>query len=133
MARQAASRTRFSQRGSVALEYGLIVPLLLVLVLGIMDTGRLIWTYTTLYRAAEAAARCGAINTIACGTATQIRSYAAAEAWGLTVGASAFTVTTRSCGLQVQATYNFTSIIPGFDLVAPMGLVTLQATACYPI
>jgi len=56
-----------------------------------------------------------------------------AEAWGMTVGPSVFTVTTPSCGLQVRATYNFTSIVPGFDLVAPMGLITLQATACYPL
>lgn len=133
MTAPATVRSKSDRRASVALEYGLIAPLLLVLVLGIIDTGRLIWTYTTLYRATEAAARCGAINDTACATAAQIQSYAVAEAWGLTVSSSAFTVTTPSCGLQVRATYDFTSIVPGFDLVAPMGLVTLQATACYPL
>lgn len=125
-------RSTSGRRGSVALEYGLIAPLLLALVLGIIDTGRLIWTYTTLYRATEAAARCGAINTTTCATAAQIRAYAVTEAWGLTIDASAFTVAAQSCGLQVRASYDFNSIIPGFDLVAPIGLITLQATACYP-
>jgi Flp pilus assembly protein TadG len=133
MTSRAMVRSKSDRRASVALEYGLIAPLLLVLVLGIIDTGRLIWTYTTLYRATEAAARCGAINDTACATAAQIQSYAVAESWGLIVSSSAFTVTTPTCGLQVSATYDFTSIVPGFDLVAPMGLVTLQATACYPL
>jgi Flp pilus assembly pilin Flp len=132
MIRQTPRRSKYGQRGSVALEYGLIAPLLLVVVLGTIDTGRLIWNYTTLYRATEAAARCGAVNTIRCATAPQIKAYAVTEAWGLTIDASAFTVAAQSCGLQVQASYAFNSIIPGFDLVAPIGLITLQATACYP-
>lgn len=132
MLRRGIIRLISGRRGSVALEYGLIAPLLLALVLGIIDTGRLIWTYTTLYRATEAAARCGAINSTTCATAAQIKAYAVTEAWGLTIDASAFTVATQSCGLQVQASYAFNSIIPGFDLVAPIGLVTLQARACYP-
>jgi Flp pilus assembly protein TadG len=132
MLRRGIIRSTSGCRGSVALEYGLIAPLLLALVLGIIDTGRLIWTYTTLYRATEAAARCGAINTTTCATAAQIKAYAVTEAWGLTIDASAFTVAAQSCGLQVQASYAFNSIIPGFDLVAPIGLVTLQTKACYP-
>lgn len=132
MLRRTIFRLTLGHRSSVALEYGLIAPLLLVLVLGIIDTGRLLWTYTTLYRATEAAARCGAINTTTCATATQIKAYAVAEAWGLTIDASAFTVAAQSCGLQVSASYDFNSIIPGFTLVAPIGLITLQAKACYP-
>lgn len=132
MLRRTLIRLTSGHRSSVALEYGLIAPMLLVLVLGIIDTGRLLWTYTTLYRATEAAARCGAINATTCATATQIKAYAVTEAWGLTIDASAFTVATQSCGLQVSASYDFSSIIPGFDLVAPIGLITLQTRACYP-
>ncbi|MGA7974726.1 MAG: TadE/TadG family type IV pilus assembly protein, partial [Pseudolabrys sp.] len=50
------------RRGAVAIEYALILPALLLLVIGIIDTGRVLWTYTTLYRATEAAARCAAIK-----------------------------------------------------------------------
>jgi Flp pilus assembly protein TadG len=121
-----------AKRGNIAIEYGLVLPMLLLFILGIMDVSRLVWTYTTLWRAAEAAARCGAINTAACATTTQVQNLAVSEAWGLSVAASDFTVTTPACGVQVQGTYDFNSIIPGFGVVAPMGLVTLQATACYP-
>lgn len=125
--------TRCWQRGGTAIEFTLIAPLLIVVVLGIIDTGRLIWTYTTLARATQAAARCAAINTVTCGTTTTIKNYAATQAWGLTITASAFTVTAATCGWQVQASYPFTSVIPGFDAVAPIGLITLTAKACFPV
>jgi TadE-like protein len=91
--------------GTVAIEYALILPVLLLFTLGIMDTGRLLWTYITLTRATEAAARCGAVNTaVSCpapngACCTPIPSYAATAAWGLNdVTAGMFTVTTPQCG-----------------------------------
>lgn len=117
------------ERGSVAVEYGIILPALLMLTLGIVDMGRLIWTQTTLDRAVEAAARCGAINEIQCGTAAQVQSYAVGEAYGLTVETSAFTVSTQACGVEVVANYAFQLVIPW---VARTEL-PLKATACYPV
>ena len=128
-------RSGSHKRGAALIEYALILPVMLLFVLGIMDGGRLLWTYTTLYRAAEAAARCAAINTTDCGTAAQIQSRATSEAWGLIVNPSAFTVTRPLCGVQVHAAYDFTFIVPWFPWFggAPLGTVTLNATACYPL
>lgn len=123
---------RFARRGAAAIEYGLIAPALLLFVLGLIDTGRLFWSYSTLNRAVAAAARCGAINTTVCGTAAQIQSFAVSEAWGMTLDAAAFTVSTQSCGVRVVANYDFTFVTPGFNYIAPLGTVTLNATACYP-
>jgi Flp pilus assembly protein TadG len=121
-----------ARRGATAVEYALVLPALLLFVLGIMDGGRLLWTYTTIYRATEAAARCAAVNTTACGTATQIKNRAVAEAWGLNIGPAAFTVTMPACGVQVHASHDFTFVIPGLGNIVPLGTVTLNATACYP-
>jgi Flp pilus assembly protein TadG len=118
-------------RGSVAVEYGLILPPLLFMVLGIMDVGRLLWTYTTLYRASEAAARCGAIASAACATASSTQSYAVTQAYGLTVTTAAFAVGTAGCGVQVTATLPFTFVIPKF-FDSTLGTITLSTTACYP-
>jgi Flp pilus assembly protein TadG len=124
----------FHLGGNVAVEYGLVLPVLLLFVLGIMDTGRLLWTYTTLHRAVEDAARCGAVNTSVCGTTAQIQTYAAAAAWGVPITSSGFTVATATCGVQVRATYAFTSIIPWFAATAaPSSTLTLTPTACYPL
>ena len=128
------SQSRSHRRGTVAIEYALILPVMLLFILGIMDTGRLLWTYTTLNRATQAAARCAAINTIRCGTEADIQGQAVEEAWGLTVSPAVFTVTAPSCGVQVRATYDFTFIVPWFPWFegAPFGTITLNATACYP-
>ena len=77
----------------MAIEYGLILPAMLLFTLGIMDTGRLLWTYITLSRAAEAAARCGAVNNTRRAPAS-IPAYAVTQAWGINdVTAADFTVT----------------------------------------
>jgi Flp pilus assembly protein TadG len=122
--------TLAGRRGAIAIEYALILPALLMFVLGIVDMSRLLWTYTTLYRATEAAARCAAINTTDCGTSANVQSYAVSQAFGMQIAASAFNVTTPACGVQVNGSYDFTFTVAAF--VTALGPVTLKATACYP-
>lgn len=123
----------WSQRGAAAVEYGLILPAVLLFIFGIIDVGRLMWTYTTLNRATQAAARCGAIDMNNCATIAQIQTRAVNEAWGLTITSSAFTPTAAACGVQVVGTYSFVFVIPALAGASPLGTITLQATACYPI
>ena len=122
-----------NRRSAAAVEYGLILPAVLLFIIGIIDVGRLLWTYTTLNRAVEAAARCGAINTVDCGTTALIQSRAVAESWGLTVTTSAFTVSKPACGLQVAASYDFVFAIPALAGASPLGTITLGPVACYPV
>jgi Flp pilus assembly protein TadG len=121
-------------RGSVAIEFGFVLPVLLLFTLGIIDFGRYLWTNITLNRAAESAARCGAVNnTTVC---PDISAYAKSEAWGLAAGDVTVTVNAAAaCGMQVQTSYAFQFIIPWFPDFggsAPLGTQTLTATACYP-
>lgn len=119
---------RGRERGSVAVEYGILLPALLLLVLGLIDVSRLVWTQTTLDRAVEAAARCGAVDSVKCGTAAAVQAYAAGEAYGMTIAATAFTVTSQSCGVSVSVQHPFELVIPW---IARTDL-TLTAEACYP-
>lgn len=122
--------------GTVAIEFALLLPALLLFVLGLAECGRLFWAYTTLYRATEAAARCGAVNALICATATQIQNYAVTQAYGLTVDASAFTASTAACGVQVSASFPFTLMIPWVTVGTPTGafnVITLSTMACYPL
>jgi len=121
------------ERGAAAVEYGLILPVMLLFVFGIIDIGRLMWTYTTLSRATEAAARCGAVDMNNCATVTQIKTRGVNEAWGLTIAPSAFTPTAAACGVHVVGTYSFVFAIPALMGASPLGTITLNATACYPI
>ena len=120
----------------MSLEYGLLLPVLILIIFGAMDTGRLIWTYTTLHRAVEASARCAAINQVACGTAPQIATRASAEAWGLPVTAANFTYQVQSCGASVTAVYPFPFLIPWVGDTQPEELpnaITLTVSSCYPL
>lgn len=119
---------RGRSRGTVAIEFALLLPALLLFILGIADVGRLIWTQTTLDRAVEAAARCAVIDSTTCGTAALTQTYAAGQAFGLTIASTTFTVTTPSCGIQVAVSMPFTLIIPWLTTSS----IALAATACYP-
>ena len=135
MAWATKSLSVWCQRGAAAIEFAIILPVLLLFLLGIMDIGRLLWTFTTLHRASDAAARCAAIQAPGCTTSSGTQSYAVAQAWGLTVPTSVFTVSTLACGTQVAASYIFTLVIPWFYVVPPFGnpnSITLTATSCYP-
>jgi Flp pilus assembly protein TadG len=122
-------------RGAVAIEFAFVLPALLLFLLGILEMGRLYWTYTTLYRATEAAARCGAVDLTLCGTAAAIEAYAVTQAYGLTITSSAFTAASATCGMQVTASFPFTLVIPWVAVGTPSGsfsIITLNPTACYP-
>jgi len=132
--RRLRSRKRLADRGNVAIEYGLVLPVFLLFVLGIIDTGRLLWTYTTMSHAVDAAARCGAVNSTLCGTASAITSYAVTQAYGLNVSSDAFAAAAAACGLQVNGTYPFTFIIPWIGTTTPFAnnTISISVTACYP-
>jgi Flp pilus assembly protein TadG len=124
-----------SENGTTALEYGLILPALIMMILGSMDVGRLIWTYTTLHRAVQASARCAAVMPSICGTAQQVAIRAVNEAWGLPVTAGMFSLQTPSCGAQVTASYSFSLLVPwlGAPDEGPPNTISLSVSACYPL
>lgn len=118
---------RKSDRGTAAIEFALVLPVLLLFTLGLIDVGRLLWTQTTLDRAVLAAARCAAINATTCGTTAHIQSYAVTQAYGLSITSSAFTVTSGTGHICVSASRTYHLIIPWAG-----DTLNLSANACYP-
>lgn len=127
----------WSQRaGSVAAEFAIVIPLLLLLMFGIIEFGRAMWVRNWLQSAVEDAARCAALKRPECDTDAEVRSYAVSRAGGVPVTNANFVPSLLSCvnkdgvtvpGKQVKASYSFTSIVP----VIPLNL-TLEARACRP-
>jgi Flp pilus assembly protein TadG len=111
-----------SERGTTAIEYAIILPAFLLCTLGILDTGRLFWTNTTMQRAVSMAARCASTQ---CASAAQIKDKAIAEAWGLELQSQAVTIVQQNCGMRVTASYPFVFSVPGFDPI------TLTSTSCF--
>jgi Flp pilus assembly protein TadG len=113
--------------GSTAIEFSFIAPAFFLMVLGTIEFGRAYWTWNALTYSVEEAARCASINTVTCGSAAQIETFAAGRS-GAVFRSSIFTATTASCGNQVSASYPMSLYIP-FASYA----ITLTAQSCYPI
>lgn len=120
---------RSRQRGTAVIEFAIILPILLLCVLGLIEFGRAIWTQATLDYAVQAAARCAAVDPLTCGTAAQTQQYATTKAPGLSLPASAFTVTNPACGVEVAASLAFDFLVPE---LLPYSQ-TFNARACFPI
>lgn len=119
-------RLRRDRRGASAVEFAIILPLLLMLVFGIMEFGRALWTQNALHYSVEQAARCATVDTTTCGTASQIASYAAGLA-GAGFASSVFTATVAACGNLVAASFPIQFHIPFLNYS-----LTLTARSCYP-
>jgi Flp pilus assembly protein TadG len=104
------------------------LPALILLLVGTMETGRLIWTQSVLHYAVEHAARCAAVDVNNCATTTQVQHYAIAMASPVPVTAADFTVTTPACGSEVAASYPFKTVVPN---LLPY-TITLSAQSCFP-
>lgn len=113
-------------RGTVALEFAIVFPILLLLTLGLIEFARIVWEQTTLDYAVQQAARCAAVDTIDCGTAAQVQQYLTTKTLGLPV--TNFSLTTPSCGTQVTAQLGFQFVVPR---LLPYSQ-TLHASACFP-
>lgn len=92
-----------AREGATAVEAAFVLPLLLLLLLGLVEFGRIAWTEAALDFAVQEAARCAVVRPGVCGTPAQTADYAAGRISALAVPASAFAVTTQACGTQVRA------------------------------
>lgn len=66
---------RRDRGGSVMLEFALIGTALLMVSMGGMELGLILWTQGALQSIAAEAARCGAIGTSACGSSSAIATW----------------------------------------------------------
>ena len=81
---QAGLRPSSDIRGVTAVEFALILWPLLLLLLGTIDGGRMLWTQNSLQFAVEQAARYAVTScTTTCATTAQIQSYAISKTYGM--------------------------------------------------
>jgi Flp pilus assembly protein TadG len=116
-------------RGATLIEFALLLPLFIALVVGIMQVGHVLWIQTALQHAVEMAARCASVNATSCGTVAQVQAYAATQAYGVILPVDTFTASAAPCGNQVVASYDFAFQMGLF--ASPS--VNLSARSCYPL
>jgi uncharacterized membrane protein len=115
-------------RAASAVEFAMTAPAFLAVTIGSIVMALLVFAQIGLQNATELAARCAGLNPGLCSGTAAIQSYAASNMHGFSVPASAFSVTTRQCGTEVSAAYDFLFVTSFFG--APS--VTLTAKACFP-
>lgn len=121
-------RIRSDRSGAVALEFALIAPALFILIMGGIESGRLMWTQSALEMSVAQAARCYAWQVSSCTTPSSTQTFATTVAPQLGFSTSVFTVTLAACGSKVTASYPYSFIASGLFPLAP----TLTASACFP-
>jgi Flp pilus assembly protein TadG len=119
-------RFAVSNQGTTAIEFAVVSPFFILLVIGSIEFGRMVWTQNSLQFATEQATRCAVIKSASCGTAAQIQQYAANKMFGQTINASIFSVSYPACGTEVSAVLAFTPIFP-----VPVS-INLRAQSCHP-
>jgi Flp pilus assembly protein TadG len=149
---------RRRRRGQALVEFALVLPILLLMIFGIVDAGRLIYTYNTVSNAARDGARVAIVNQSNFGTDTC--DTTSTTAWpigcavtsGLELGLTAADVSVSyrdatdsvacsdpnnpgqlliGCLAVVTATGDFTPITPVIGQI--IGQVSLSSTTKIPV
>lgn len=121
------------RRGVAAIEFALLAPAFLMLLIGTMTMGMLFFTASSLHFATEAAARCASVKSTICNNAATTAAFAASNYFGSN-SAVVFTCSGRvcggaaaSCGNKVTGTVTVT-----LDIGLASYPIPLHADACYP-
>ena len=131
--RDTSNRRQQKQKGSVVVEASLTFLIFIVLILGIMDFGRIIWTYTTIAEGAREATRYAIVHGASSGhqaTVADIQGIVTSRTIGLSAADLTTTVTftpdqTAGSTAKVAITYNFRPVAP----YIPSGTISLKSTS----
>ncbi len=126
MARSLVNTTQERDRGAAAVEFALVLPLLLLLVFGIIDAGRMLNMQLALTQAAREGVRVASLG----GSAADATSRAEAAMFpvtgataSLTTACPAVPTAADDAVLSVARTYNY--ITPIQEILTLMGQPTL--------
>jgi Flp pilus assembly protein TadG len=138
-----------ARRAVAALEFALLAVPLMLMVFGIIEFGRVLWTREALQMTAVEGARCMGILASSCASAGSYSSgnttsyiESVATAWGITLNSSNLTLTRNSTNTacapsgatpnisEVTITYTFQTMVPG--LLTMLSSKSLEGHACFP-
>ncbi|MDA8233113.1 MAG: pilus assembly protein [Magnetospirillum sp.] len=114
-------------RGNVAVEFALLLPVFLLFILGTVEFGRAMWDRSMLQFACEEATRYALAHSTASNSV--VIAQAQAELIGIPPANVAFTVASTASQVSVSATYTFDFLVPS---LLPFGPITLSALSEFP-
>lgn len=120
-------RWRETGAGQSLVEFGLIMPLLLILLFGLCDFGRAFYSWLVVTNAAREGARVGAVQ----GDTSAINTRIQSSASGITLTNLTITLTnvqgSRGTPVEVDLSYTFNFVTPIGGILQLMGGSSLSA------
>ena len=113
-------------RGTTAVEFALVAPFVVMLLVGIMSLSLLLLSAGSMHFATEAAARCASARPTVCSDSATTVAYASSKYFGALIS-PVFTYAATACGNQVSAAAIYTLNVGMFQRS-----IDLSATSCFP-
>ena len=113
------------ERGTSAVEFAIVSPIFIALVIGILYLGACLFLLGSLHYAVEEGARCASVKTTVCKDSVTTLAYTQSHYFG--PSSPTFSYSIGACGYSVGASIKY-------DLQLGLTKVTipLSATACFP-
>lgn len=121
------ARLRRDSRGAAAVEFALVLPVLLLFLGGIIEFSRLMWVQSNLQFAAEEGARYAIAHTEA--GADAISAIAQARLTGVETSKVQVAVDVNTAQVTVTLTHRFEFVMSG---ILPFGPLPLTAVSRFP-
>jgi Flp pilus assembly pilin Flp len=115
-----------SQDGTTAVEFAIIAPVFIMLVIGTIGLCFALFLVGSLHYAVEDGARCASVKTTICSDANSIIAYTQSRYLGPNVSPT-FTYASAACGNSVSGSVSY-SMDVGFKTF----VIPISATACFP-
>jgi Flp pilus assembly pilin Flp len=117
---------RRDQQGTTAVEFGIVAPVFIALLLGTIGLCVALFLIGSLHFAVEDGARCASIKTTICVDGPTTVAYTQSRYFGPNVSPT-FTYAAAPCGNSVSASISYSMNVGFRTLVIP-----ISATACFP-
>lgn len=115
--------------GTTAVEFALLLPVLLMLLMAVLEFGRALWLRQDMQFAVEEAARYALAEDSATASAISAKASSRLVAVGPAGAAVQVTTTLDADTVTIVATADFATLVPG---LLPPGIATLSARSRLP-
>ena len=117
---------RCDEQGTTAVEFAIIAPVFIALLIGTMVLCVALLLVGSLHFAVEDGARCASVKTTICSDAATTVAYTQSRYFGPNVSPT-FTYAAAACGNSVSASISYSMDVGFRTFVVP-----ISATACFP-
>lgn len=124
--RNILSNVRNDRRGTTAVEFAIVAPVFIMLVIGLLSTSMVLYAIGSLHYAVEEGARCASVRTTECTDPNTTLAYTKSHYYGPS-SSPTFTFASLACGKSITGSTNYV-----MDLGLTRFTVPVTATACFP-